>query len=224
MDAQARRMIRERYLALDTATVCDVFDTLGLPEPALDAAIQRVTERRAKAAGWAYTIEGAFTVAQGPDRVKLEIADGLPEDSVTVWGGTNARGICLFGDLIAHTMARRGCRGAVVDAGVRDVDAISGLDFPVFARYRSPVQSIGRWRVTRHDVPISLPGALGRLLPVHPGDFILADSDGAVVIPSDRAVEVLERAEAVVRAEREARELSAQGLTAQEMLDRYGHV
>src|SRR5690606_41844968 len=65
--------------------------------------------------------------------------------------------------IFAGTMARRGCRGAVVDGGVRDVEAISREleDFPVFSRYRTPVQSIGRWRVTRHDVPIYMPGAWG---------------------------------------------------------------
>jgi 4-hydroxy-4-methyl-2-oxoglutarate aldolase len=219
-----RAAIRQRFLVLDCATICDVFDTMGLPEPALDAAIQRVTTPRAKAAGWAYTIEGAFTVAAGPDRLKLQIADGLPEDSLAVWGGTNARGICLFGDLISLTMFKRGCRGAVVDGGVRDIDAISDLDFPVFARYRSPVQSIGRWRVVRHDIAISVPGALGRLVPVHPGDFVLADSDGVVVIPQAHVLEVLERAEDVVRKEVEARELGSGGLTAEQMLDRYGHV
>lgn len=219
-----RAAIRQRYLALDTSTICDVFDTRGLAEPALDSSIQRITTPRAKAAGWACTIEGAFTVGTGPDRLKLKIADSLPEDSVAVWGGTNARGICLFGDLISLTMFRRGCRGAIVDGGVRDVDAISALDFPVFARYRSPVQSIGRWRVVRHDLPISLPGALGRLVTVSPGDFVLADSDGVVVIPGDRVVEILEAAEEVVHKETEARKLGAKGLSAQEMLDRYGHV
>lgn len=219
-----RAAVRNRYLALDAATICDVFDALGLPEPALDAAIQRVTTPRAKVAGWAYTIEGAFTVASGPDRLKLQIADSLPPDAVAVWGGTNARGICLFGDLIALTMVGRGCRGTVVDGGVRDVDAISALDFPVFARYRSPLQSIGRWRVVRHDVPIALPGALGRLVTVAPGDFVFGDSDGVVIVPAARVVEVLERAEEVVRKEVEARRLSAQGLSAEQMLERFGHV
>lgn len=221
-----RSEIRKRFLEIDTAVVCDVFDEREWPVMALDAALQRVTYPQVKLAGWAYTIEGQFTVAKGADRLKLEIVDQLPEDSVTVWAGTNARGICLFGDLIAGTMFRRGCRGAVVDGGVRDVAAISRElpDFPVFSRYRSPVQSVGRWRVTRHNVPIYMPGALGDLVAVSPGDFILGDGDGVVVIPRNRVLEVLERAEEIVRREREARSLSAQGLTAQEMLEKYGHV
>lgn len=221
-----RAEIRRRFLALDTAIICDVFDEKDWPMTALSARIQRVTHKSVKVAGWAYTIEGQFTVAKGPDRLKLQIADQLPPDSVTVWAGTNAEGICLFGDLIAGTMARRGCRGAVVDGGIRDVDAISREleDFPVFARYRSPVQSVGRWRVTRHDVPIYMPGALGGWVPVSPNDFVFGDSDGVVIIPQDRVLEVLERAEEIVRMEAEARQLSAQGLTAEQMLEKYGHV
>src|SRR5690606_13069732 len=111
----------------ETAIICDVFDENEWPMTALDAGIQRITLRREKLAGWAYTIEGQFTVAKGPDRLKLQVVDELPPDSISVWAGTNARGICLFGDLIAGTMARRGCRGAVVDGGIRDVEAISEL-------------------------------------------------------------------------------------------------
>lgn len=226
LSERERAEIRQRFLALDTAIICDVFDEKEWPMTALATNIQRVTYKPVKVAGWAYTIEGQFTVAKGPDRLKLQIADQLPVDSVTVWAGTNAEGICLFGDLIAGTMARRGCRGAVVDGGVRDVEAISREleDFPVFSRYRTPVQSIGRWRVTRHDVPIYMPGALGGWVAVSPNDFVLGDGDGVVVIPQERVMEVLERAEEIVRQEAEARQLSAEGLSAEEMLEKYGHV
>ena len=133
-------------------------------------------------------------------------------------------GICLFGDLIAATMAKRGCHGAVVDGGFRDLEAISGTGFPVFARYVSPVQSVGRWRVTRHAEPIVVRGALGGLVTVSPDDLVLGDEDGVVVVQAERVREVLERAEAIVRQEAEARKLSEEGMTAQEMLERFGHV
>ena len=221
-----RAEIRRRFLAAGTSIVCDVFDERGWPPPALDASIQRVTSRPVKLAGWAYTIEGQFTVAEGPDRVKLQVVDAVPPDSVTVWAGTNARGICLFGDLIAGTMARRGCRGAVIDGGIRDLEAIGEElpEFAIFARYRSPVQSIGRWRVTRYEQPIYMPGALGGLVAVSPGDFVLGDSDGVVVIPRDRVLAVLERVEEILRMEAEARRMSSQGLSSQQLLEKFGHV
>jgi len=104
------------------------------------------------------------------------------------------------------------------------VEAISGTGFPVFARYTSPVQSIGRWRVTSHGQPITLTGAVGGTITVATGDFVLGDEDGVVVVPAALVMQVLERVEEIVRMEEEARGLSAKGMTASEMLEKYGHV
>lgn len=224
MTGKERSQIRERFLKIATAVACDVFDELEIDVPALDVTIRRQTEQRQQLAGWAYTIEGQLMAAKGPDRLKLDVVDALPAGSVAVWGGTNANGICLFGDLIAATMQKRGCHGAVVDGGFRDVEDISATGFPVFASYVSPVQSIGRWRVVRHNEPIELPGALGRPVEVAPGDFVLGDEDGVIVIPAGLVTQVLERSEEIVRQEAEARKLSAEGMTAAEMLEKYGHV
>jgi len=224
MTGKERSQIRERFLKIATAVACDVFDELEIDVPALDVTIRRQTEQRQQLAGWAYTIEGQLMAAKGPDRLKLDVVDALPAGSVAVWGGTNANGICLFGDLIAATMQKRGCHGAVVDGGFRDVVDISATGFPVFSRYVSPVQSIGRWRVVRHNEPIELPGALGRPVEVAPGDFVLGDEDGVIVIPAGLVTQVLERSEEIVRQEAEARKLSAEGMTAAEMLEKYGHV
>lgn len=224
MNQEQRANIRDRYAVLNTAVVCDVFDELEQDVPALGVGIRRQTAEQQRIAGWAYPIEGQLNAARGPDRLKLDIVDALEPGTVPVWAGTNASGICLFGDLIAATMQKRGCHGAVVDGGFRDVEEISATGFPVFARYVSPVQSIGRWRVTSHGEPVQFDGALGRPVTVTRDDFVLGDEDGVVVIPAAQVVPILERAEAIVRQEREARELSAKGMTAAEMLEKYGHV
>lgn len=216
--------IRERFAVLNTAILCDVFDELELDVPALDVSIKRQTAEVQKVAGWAYPIEGQLNAAKGPDVRKLEIVDSLPEGCVTVWSGTNATGICLFGDLIAATMQKRGCVGAVTDAGFRDVEEISATGFPVFANYVSPVQSVGRWRVTTHGEPVELAGAFSGPIVVERGDFVLGDEDGVVVVPASLVMQILERSEEIVRQEKEARELSKDGMTAAEMLEKYGHV
>lgn len=216
--------ITERLEQLDTAIVCDVNDEKGWPAPALDPAIKLQTDTTGPIVGFAYTIEGQWTHAKGPDRTKLKVVDEVPEGSVAVWSGTNARGICLFGDLLAGKMAANGCRGAIVDGGFRDRQAISESGFSVYARYSSPVQAVGRWRVTRSEEPVILPGALGNLVTVHPGDWILADADGIVVIAKDKVEETLDRAEEIRADEAEARKLGQQGMSTEEMLDRFGHV
>ena len=219
-----REQIRERFLALNTATICDVYDELEWPVTALDNGIVRRTEERQMVAGWAYPIEGRMVNEKGADRLKLQVVDELPAGSVTVWAGTDAAGICLFGDLIAANMQKRGCHGAVVDGGFRDVSVISATGFPVFARYVSPVQSVGRWRVRTHGEPVTIRGALGDAITVAKDDFVFGDEDGVVVIAAEHVTRILERAEAIVRMEEEARKLAEQGMTTQEMLEKFGHV
>lgn len=216
--------IRERFLKLSASLICDAFDLLGEPVPALHESLRPVNEDQPTLAGWAYPIAGQSEEREGPDRRKLEVVDQVPRDSVTVWAGNDAQGICLFGDLIASTLASRGSRGAVVSGGVRDVDAIRQLGFPVFARYVSPVQSIGRWIVTTHAQPVYLPGALGTKVRVAVNDFVFGDRDGCVVVPQAKLAAVLEIAEKTLATETKAREDGADGISAIEMLERYGHV
>lgn len=223
MDDERREQLRSRFERLATAVVCDVYDELEREPSALAADLTRRSGEGAFA-GWAYPIAGQLTPERGGDRRKLEAVDALQPGSVAVWAGGDARGICLFGDLIAATMQKRGCVGAVVDGGFRDVAAIRSTGFPVVARYTSPVQAVNRWRVTRVDEPVIVRGAFGERVRVAPGDMVLADEDGVAVVAAAEVEEILERAEAVVAKEQEQREKGAEGMTALEMLDEYGHV
>lgn len=216
--------IRARYEALPTAVIADVYDEFEWVVTALDYRITRKTSQVQRIAGFAETLEGALSTEKGGDTWKLELVDALSEHSVAVWAGTNADGFCLFGDLIAATMQRRGVAGAIVDGGFRDVEEISGTGFPVFARYVTPVQSIGRWRITKSNTPVRIKGATGGYVTVAPGDFVLGDEDGVMVIQAERIVQVLERAEAIVAQEKEQRKAAEEGMSAAEMLKKFGHV
>jgi regulator of RNase E activity RraA len=159
--------------------------------------------------------------AGDPD--KMAACAELTEDTVSVWAG-GGEGVCFFGELIAIGMKERGCVGALVDGGVRDVGWLKDLEFPVFARYRTPVQSIGRWKVTGSGTPVSMPGATSGRVAIAPGDFILADDDGAIAIPAAVVEETLERAEAIGAKEKEIRADIAAGLSLADALAKYGHV
>lgn len=216
--------IRSRYEVLPTAVIADVYDENGWEVTALDYRIQRKTANVTPIAGFAETIEGALSTEPGGDRWKLELVDSFTEHSVAVWSGTNADGFCLFGDLLAATMQRRGVAGAIVDGGFRDVQVISQTGFPVFARYVTPVQSVGRWRVTKSNEPVRIKGATGGYVTVEQGDFVLGDEDGVMIIQKERLMQVLERAEAIVAQEEEQRKAAEEGMTAAEMLKKFGHV
>jgi 4-hydroxy-4-methyl-2-oxoglutarate aldolase len=217
--------IRQRFLAVDASNAADVLDTLGLPDQGLDAGFLPRPAGAGKLAGWAFTIRGQMAPYPrgGGDPEKMAACAELTPDSVSVWSG-GGEGVSFFGELIAIGMKERGCVGALVDGGVRDLGWLGGLDFPVFARYRTPIQSIGRWKVTAWAVPVSLPGATVRQVEVNPGDFILADDDGGVVIPAAVVEDVLEKAEAIGAKEAEIRSELAAGLSLADALAKYGHV
>jgi len=216
--------IRKRYLKLDTATVSDVLDALDLPNQGLAAEFAPYPASAGRMAGRAYTIRGKMARYAGSgDPRKMQAVDGAGRGEVTVWSG-EGRGVCFFGELIALGMKRRGCAGSLVDGGIRDIGWIARQRFPVYARYRTPVQSIGRWRVTAWQVPVDMPGATRKRVRVSPGDFVLADVDGVIVIPQAVTEKVLVEAERLTRKEVRIRRELDRGATLEDVLERYGHV
>ena len=217
-------LVRKRYLKVDTATVADVLDTLGLPNQGLAPEFAPYPPSAGRMAGWAYTIRGKMArYAASGDPRKMKAVDGVGKGEVTVWSG-EGRGVCFFGELIALGMKRRGCAGALVDGGTRDIRWIARQRFPVYARYRTPVQSIGRWRVTAWQVPVDMPGATSKSVRVRPGDFVLADVDGVIAIPARVTEKVLLEAERLTKKEMRIRRELDRGATLEDVLAKYGHV
>jgi regulator of RNase E activity RraA len=159
----------------------------------------------------------------GGDAEKMTACQGLSEGEISVWSG-DGEGVCYFGELIALGMRERGCVGSLVDGGVRDVRWLRQHNFPVFARYRTPVQSIGRWKVTGWQTPVKLRGATTKYVTVAPGDFILGDEDGVIVIPAAVLDQVLTRSEELTRKEIAIRTEIAKGLSLADALKTFGHV
>lgn len=217
-----RSTVRHRFSVVDTANVADVLDGMGLTEQGLSAAFLPFSGTRI--AGFAYTIAGQMRPYSGSgDPLKMQACQGIGADEVSVWSG-DGEGICYFGELIAVGMKERGSVGALVNGGVRDVRWLNEHDFPVFATYRTPVQSIGRWQVTAWQEDIVVPGATSRWVRVSPGDFILGDEDGAIVVPAAHLETVLAEAERLTATEVEVRAALKGGATLAQCLERFGHV
>jgi 4-hydroxy-4-methyl-2-oxoglutarate aldolase len=222
--SEYRSQIRQRFLAVDSSNVMDALDMIERPNQALHADFTPFPANGGKVAGFAYTIRGQMTPYQGTgDPDKMKACNGISHDEVSVWSG-DGQGICYFGELIALGMKERGCAGAIVDGGIRDVRWLGMHQFPVFARYRTPVQSIGRWRVTANQIPVYMRGATTEFVVVNPGDFLLGDEDGIVVIPTDCLEEVLSKAEELTQKEVQIRAELAKGLSLADALAKFGHV
>lgn len=220
--AEQRADIRRRYAAVDTSNVADALDALGLPDQGLAPELAPMSG--ARLAGWAYTIAGqSRPYAGGGDPAKMEACAGIGPDEVAVWAGDGV-GVCYFGELIALGLRERGCVGSVVDGGVRDLRWLAEHRIAVFARYRTPVQSIGRWAVTAWQQPVSLRGATAAWVRVAPGDFVLGDEDGVIVVPDAVVEQVLDEAERLTVREVEIRAALRSGLSLAGALERYGHV
>jgi 4-hydroxy-4-methyl-2-oxoglutarate aldolase len=197
-----------------TAVISDVFDSLHLLPPVFDNSLHPIGVSRAFA-GPAYTITGESVAFEGGDRAKLAAIDNMPAGVVALWSSMGAKGVCCFGDLLASAMRARGCIAAVVDGGVRDTSFLEGFEMPVVARYQTPAQGIGRWRVH---------GALQEWINVAPGDIVVGDADGFIAIPQQLVQEVTEKVIEWSRSESGARNEIIAGLPLLDALAKYGHL
>jgi 4-hydroxy-4-methyl-2-oxoglutarate aldolase len=224
MQPNERESVRQRFLLMDTSNVADVLEGMGLMDQGLSPEFRPFPASAGRLAGWAYTLVGQMVPYEGPgDPAKMKACQGLSPGEVALWSG-DGEGVCYFGELIALAMKERGSTGALVDGGVRDVRWIGEHGFPIFARYRTPVQSIRRWKVTACQVPAYVRGATVKRVTVAPGDFILGDEDGAIAIPAAVVMDVLAEAERLTGKEVAIRAALANGMTLAEALEKFGHV
>jgi 4-hydroxy-4-methyl-2-oxoglutarate aldolase len=105
----------------------------------------------------------------------------------------------------------------VIDGGARDTEYMVRLGFPVFSRFRTPTDIRGRWRLVSQDVPITV----GRVR-IEPGDLVLGDRDGVLIIPLRVSEEVVSRAEEVVHTENLVRKEILQGTLPLAAYEKYG--
>jgi regulator of RNase E activity RraA len=215
--------IFEALTSAGTAVISDVFDSLGLPPLVLDNALRPIGASSIFA-GPAYTITGESIAFQGGDRAKLAAIDNMPAGVVALWSSMDAKGVCCFGDLLASAMRVRGCTAAVVDGGVRDASFLESCGMPVLARYQTPAQGIGRWRVTASQVAVRVRGALQDWITVEPGDIVVGDVDGLIVIPQQILQEVTASVIEWSRSESGARQEIMAGLPLLAALAKYGHL
>src|SRR5271170_7373690 len=121
-------------------------------------------------------------------------------------------------------MSARGCAGVVVDGGIRDVAFLRNLPMPVVARYRTPAQAISRWKVKGKQIPVQVRGGLQDWITVNPGDIVVSDEDGVIIVAANLLGTVIEKVLEWAAVETNSRNEIQNGLPLLAALEKYGHL
>ena len=211
--------LTERLQHCYTGAVHDIMRGMGLKRFTLPHDIRPILPERT-VCGPVFTLSGR--VDDGADAHETLLAwTGFlskAEPGTVVVCQPNDSAVAHMGELSAETLQMRGVRGYVVDGGCRDVNFLLGLGFPVFCRYFTPRDVVSYWLP---DVMNEQPITIGEVT-VRPGDYVIGDRDGVIVLPGERAEEIVTRTEEVIHTESLVRKAIREGMDPQQAYIKYG--
>ena len=213
-----------RYRALYMPAVCDALYELGMPEQVLPSRLRPLFSEQ-RMVGEAFTVEGHSIGSIGWEaglrriRSYLEVFEQLTPDSVMVSVTPPSSRVGHFGELTANAAKEKGCVGVVLDGNLRDTEGIRDIGLQVFYRDLSPLNAIGRWEMIASQQTVTI-GSTN----VDPGDIVIAEFDGILVVPRDDAERVLEKSEEIANAEEQVRSEMREGVSPLAGLDKHGHI
>lgn len=207
-----------RYEQLYTGAISDVLREFALLDQALPGHIKPLRPERT-VAGLAFTVKSAPNVKiTGEMTFRTQMLTELPKNTIVTWDTSGDEKATLWGGVMTATAVGLGVKGAVIDGGIRDTHQILEKDFPVFYKHRIPNGSLGRCLITHYQIPIKIGDVV-----IKPGDIILGDIDGVVVVPRDIAHDVLVRAEEIKTNEKKIFSWVAEGQTIHQITEKGGY-
>jgi regulator of RNase E activity RraA len=197
----------ERASRLDTATLSDALDKLGIAGQCLGI---KPRDHAFRMTGRAYTVLYGPVDAKEPGTVG-DYIDDLEPGTVVVLANGGREDATVWGDILTGVAHHMGLAGTVIDGANRDTHLCLELGYPIFSRSYSMRTGKDRVQVDALQVPVTIGHAR-----VQPGDLMRGDADGVVVIPRAREDEVLSVAETIEEAEQRIRDLVASGKSLKE--------
>lgn len=212
------KTLTERLMECYTGAVFDVLRGRGVTNTVLSKDV-RPLDAGKTLAGPVFTVAGS--PKPGIDAHESLIAwteflSEAPEGSIVISTGQD-QDRALMGELSAETLQYRGVRGYVTDGGCRDCDFIINIGFPVFSRFYTPRDIVGAWTPDTFRQPLDFMGVT-----ISNGDFIIADIDGAVIIPGDIAEDVVSEVEGIMQTENLVRKAILEGVSPKDAYLKYG--
>jgi len=210
----------DQFRDLSAAVLSDVMDALGLMNQAMQPFVRPLDESlvlAGRARTGLYMLAYEVRDGENPYEVEIALVDDLKPGDVPVLAcdGPTQR-IAPWGELLSTAAQVRGAAGCITDGLVRDVRQIREMRFPVFHGGIGPLDTKGRARMVQRNVPVECAG-----VKVRDGDIVFGDVDGVVVIPQERAAEVLARAKDKVAGEGRTRDELRQGRLLREVFEKY---
>lgn len=202
---------------LHSAIVFDTMNAHGIANCTLPTYLKPIVPGQ-KLCGFAYTVKGAPWHEKIPldeeMRVRAAYMGGYYEDCVPVWDCSGVQGQAEYGEMMSAQSIIMGCRGAIIDGGVRDSERIREMGFRAWYRYTTPTPMI-HFKILAWEIPIQIGDVL-----IRPGDVLFGDCDGVVRVPREMAYDILVEAELKVREEKGWRHVIAEKITPQKALER----
>ena len=213
------RDIIDGFMKVASASVADAVEQVTGNRGYMDHTIKpRINDQ--KVIGPAVTVEEGPTDEFVPPQHALDAIDESPAGSVIVIGISGESDVAVWGGLMAAGAEVNDLAGAILDGGVRDVIEIRrDSGFQVFARSVSPGTTLGRFKTLSANEPVVCGG-----ITVNPGDLIVGDFDGVVVVPRAQIDAVLEKATEIEEREAEQARLIRETKSLREGLARYGRI
>lgn len=207
-----------RFEKLYTGAVNDVMREMCLPNQALPSGIVPLRDEMV-VCGEAFTVKAVKDPTMGGElELRVKMLDQIKPGHVVIWNANGDDGASHWGGVMTRAALSRGCRGAIIDGGIRDTKDILEQKFPIWYRHRTSNGALSRTKMVAFQVAVFV----GEVI-IKPGDIVMADIDGALVIPRSIAVAVLLRAEQIEHNEDEIKEWVDAGLSAEEIHDRGGY-